>query len=134
MIVRRAGAALAALALLSIVQVPSASAEGAHKGDTTTYKAMDTLTASVRRDDESRGVLSVQAGLDTPDPKLRKLVDQSVPRLRDAYIRALGIYAAGLTPGAPPNPDQIAQQLQRATDRVLGKPGAHLLLGTILVN
>jgi len=33
-----------------------------------------------------------------------------------------------------PNADQIAQLLQRATDRVLGRPGAKLLLGTVMVN
>jgi len=28
----------------------------------------------------------------------------------------------------------MGQQLQRATDRVLGRPGAHFLLGTVMVN
>ncbi len=125
---------LAAVAALALSQTPAAWAENGHKGDTTTYRAMDTLTATIRRDDNSLGVLSVQAGLDSPDPQMRKLVEQSLPRLRDAYVRALGIYAAGLTPGAGPNADQIAQLLQRASDRVLGKPGAKLLLGTVLVN
>jgi hypothetical protein len=37
-------------------------------------------------------------------------------------------------PGAPPNPDIISAALQRATDQVLGKPGAKLLLGTVIVN
>jgi hypothetical protein len=44
------------------------------------------------------------------------------------------IYAPGLAPGAPPNPDVISAQLQRATDQTLGRPGAKLLLGTILEN
>ncbi|MGC1304203.1 MAG: Tat pathway signal protein [Caulobacteraceae bacterium] len=126
-------AILAAGGLL-LCAAPPARSEASHKGDTETYKAMITLTATIRHGDNSRGVLSVQAGLDTPDPKLRTLADQSAPRLRDAYVRALSVYAAGLSPGASPNVDQIAQQLQRATDRVLGRPGARFLLGTVLVN
>ena len=42
--------------------------------------------------------------------------------------------AQSVPPGAPPNPAIIATALQRATDQVLGKPGAKLLLGTVLVN
>lgn len=131
---RGTGAAFVVVVALALSQAPAALAENGHKGDTTTYRAMDTLTATIRHDDDSLGVLSVQAGLDATDPKMRKLVEQSLPRLRDAYVRALGIYAAGLTPGAGPNADQIAQLLQRATDRVLGRSGAKLLLGTVLVN
>jgi ABC-type transporter lipoprotein component MlaA len=135
---RRGGMILAAVATLalgqSLGQTSAARAENGHKGDTTTYRAMDTLTATLRRGDNSLGVLSVQAGLDASDPKMRKLVEQSLPRLRDAYVQVLGIYAAGLTPGGGPNADQIAQLLQRATDRVLGRPGAKLLLGTVMVN
>ena len=43
-------------------------------------------------------------------------------------------YARGLPAGAAPNADFLARTLQRQTDSVLGKPGAKLLLGAILVN
>ena len=43
-------------------------------------------------------------------------------------------YAASLPPGGLPNADTIGVSLQRATDEVLGKPGAKLLLGSILEN
>ena len=56
------------------------------------------------------------------------------PLLRDAYISALNVYAQSLVPGSPPDVDQIALRLQRATDTVLRRPGARVLLGTVLVN
>lgn len=101
---RGTGAAFVVVVALALSQAPAALAENGHKGDTTTYRAMDTLTATIRHDDDSLGVLSVQAGLDATDPKMRKLVEQSLPRLRDAYVRALGIYAAGSPPAQGPTP------------------------------
>lgn len=123
------------MALATALAAPvGALAAQSHKENTSTYTALDTLTATLVHGDGTRGVLSVQAGLDVPDPKLRKLTAQSTPRLRDAYVRVLAIYASALIPGAPPDTDLIAQQLQRATDRILGRPGARLLMGTVLVN
>jgi hypothetical protein len=81
-----------------------------------------------------RGVLMVEMGLDIPDGGLRDRAQSLQPRLRDSYLRYLTTYAAGLSPGTPPNPDIIGASLQRATDEVLGKPGAKLLIGTILEN
>jgi hypothetical protein len=81
-----------------------------------------------------RGVLQVEAGLDVPDGGLRGRAEASQPRLRDAYVRFLLTYANSMPAGTPPNPEIIGTALQRATDQVLGKPGAKLLLGTILVN
>jgi hypothetical protein len=128
-------ATCALLLALALAGPGTAQAAQAHsKESTATYSALDTLTATVVHDDGTRGVLSVQAGLDVPDARMRKFTTQSIPRLRDAYVRVLTIYASGLAPGAPPNVDQIAQQMQNATDRTLGKPGAHLLIGTVLVN
>jgi hypothetical protein len=43
-------------------------------------------------------------------------------------------YAGSLGPGSAPNADYLSRELQRQTDLVLGRPGARLLLGTILVN
>jgi hypothetical protein len=131
---RRAAAAIAAITALLLSGASHASGAESHKGDTETYTAMATLTATIRHADGGRGVLSVQAGLDAPDPRLRAQADKLGPRLRDAYVRALGAYAAGLAPDASPNVDQIAQLLQRETDRVIGRPGARFLLGTVLVN
>jgi hypothetical protein len=49
-------------------------------------------------------------------------------------VAAIQTHARGLGPGAPPQADRLAVELQRETDRVLGKPGAKLLLGSLIVN
>jgi hypothetical protein len=104
------------------------------KGGGLSYIQFQTLTATIFRPDGHRGVLTVEAGIDVADEKLRDRANISQPRLRAAYVQFLQIYAAGLPPGAPPNADYVAQQLQLQTNRVLGQPGARLLVGTILIN
>ena len=79
-------------------------------------------------------MLTVQGGLDVKDPALRIRATQSAPLLRDAYVRTLSIYGASMSPGSAPDIDQIALRLQHATDQVLRKPGAKVLLGTVIVN
>ena len=123
-----------ALATLGSGSPQPAQAKDAPKLNTLTYTSFDALTATVSRSDGRRGVLTVQGGLDVKDPALRARAAASQPRLRDAYIRALSVYAASIIPGAPPDVDQIGMRLQRATDDVLHRPGARVLLGTVLVN
>jgi hypothetical protein len=104
------------------------------KGGGETFLQLPTLTATVLRPDGGRGVMTVEVGIDVVDAGLRKRAQASVPLLRDAYLREMLSYAPTLGPGAAPNPDLISTQLQRATDRTLGRPGAKVLLGSILVN
>lgn len=99
-----------------------------------TYIQINTLTGTTNRSGGRRGVLTVECGLDVPDEKLRKLARLSLPRLRAAYVQAVQTYAAGLPSGSPPGVDFIGRELQRQTDQVLGRPGARLLLGAVLVN
>ena len=126
--------ALALILLCALAGAAPASASKSTLGNTLTYTAFDALTATLRRLDGRRGVLTVQGGLDVQDPALRARAAASGPRLRDAYIRTLDLYAASLTPGAPPDVDQIGFRLQQATDGVLRRKGAKVLLGTIIVN
>ena len=82
-----------------------------------------------------RGGLTVETGVDVPgNGALRARAEASQPRLQAAYLLVLQAYASGLGPGAAPDADYIARSLQRETDKVLGQPGARLLLGTILAN
>ncbi|HEX8568650.1 MAG TPA: Tat pathway signal protein [Caulobacteraceae bacterium] len=130
MIRRFAAAILLSAALLA---APAVGAER-KKGGGLTFVQMPPLAAIAFRPDGRRGVLSVETGLDVKDDALRARAQALTPRLRDAYVTAVQSYARTLGPGVAPDADRLSVQLQRETDRVLGKPGAKLLLGTILVN
>ena len=123
---------LLVIAVLGLVPGVAAAAEQKKQNDS--FVQIDTLTAAVMSPNGRRAVMTVQAGVDAPDPGLHTLAAQVMPRLRDAYTQVLGIYAAQLAPGSPPDADYMAQQLQRATDRVLGRPGGRLLLGGVMIN
>ncbi|MHB8285995.1 MAG: Tat pathway signal protein [Caulobacteraceae bacterium] len=124
------------LTALAVALTPGLALAAAErkKGGGLSYIQFTTFTVTVRRPAGGRGVLSVDAGVDVADPGLHTRADQSKPILRDAYMRWLTMYGLALPPGAPPNLDQIQAELQRATDRTLGRPGAKLLIGSVMVN
>lgn len=97
------------------------------------YLRLPTITANVRRVGGGRGVMTVETGLDTPDAALRTRAAQSQPRLRAAYAAVVQQAANALLPGAPPDVERLVAQLQAATDRTLGRAGARLLIGTVMV-
>jgi hypothetical protein len=124
---------LAALAAL----VPTAAfASGGEKkkGGGLSYIQIQTLTASIYRRNGARGVMTMEVGVDVANEQLRERAAASAPRLRAAYAQVLQIYAGGLPPATAPDADYLAGKFQRETDRILGKPGAKLLVGTILIN
>lgn len=120
--------------LLSLALAATAQAAERKKGGGLSYTQFPALTATIVRPNGRRGVLSVEAGVDCPDPAVKARADLLEPRLRDAYVSFLTLYAATLSAGSPPDADQIAAGLQRKTDQVVGRPGAKLLLGSILLN
>jgi hypothetical protein len=127
--------ALVLAVLLALAIVPrGASAGDKDKKQETTYMPFSGLAATVVRPSGSHGVLTIDAGIDVPDPALRALASQDMPRLYDAYAMVLQGYGGGLIPGHVPDVDYIARQMQAATDRVLGRPGAKLLLCGVMVN
>ncbi|HEX3917745.1 MAG TPA: Tat pathway signal protein [Caulobacteraceae bacterium] len=123
-------AAVAAAALPALAH----AADEHKKGGGETFVQMETLAATITRPDGRRGVMTVEVGIDAQDGGLHTRVTQSVPLLRSAYSDLLRTYAAGLSPGSLPNADYLSREFQRLTDQTLGRPGAKLLLGTILVN
>jgi hypothetical protein len=118
---------------LCLLSAPAQAGEQKKAGGLT-YVQLPPMAAIAFRPDGRRGVLTIETGLDVKDAALRARVEAMTPRLRDAYVSSVQSYARTLGPGVPPDADRISAQLQRETDRVLGKPGAKLLLGTILVN
>jgi hypothetical protein len=124
-----------AAALALVPALARGQPKGQHKkGGGESFIQLDTLNATVNRPNGRRGVMTVEVGVDVPDVALRARAEASVPRLQAAYAQVVETYAAGLFPGGVPNADYMARELQRQTDMVLGRPGAHFLIGTILVN
>ena len=97
------------------------------------YLSLPTATATVLRRDGRRGIMTVETGLDIADGALMERARLSQPRLSAAYNEIVRIAAERLLPDAPPNVEWLVVALQHATDAILGKPGAKLLLGTVMV-
>ncbi len=131
---RRFLAGLLAFAVASPALAAGAPEKDKKKGGGLSSIPYPTQTATVAAPRGRRAVMTIETGVDVKDEKLRDLAGLSEPRLRAAYTQSLQVYAAGLAPGEAPNADYISRLLQRDTDRVLGKAGAKLLLGTILIN
>ncbi|HLK25862.1 MAG TPA: Tat pathway signal protein [Caulobacteraceae bacterium] len=127
-----------ALIALAAAVAPSVAAaqqqEQKKKGGGLSYIQFATITATVIKSNGRRGVLTVDAGVDVPNAALRAKVNLIEPRLRAAYVQLLQSYVYSLSPGAPPDADFLSMTLQRETDRMLGQPGARVLLGAMLVN
>lgn len=104
------------------------------KGGGLTFIQFPTLSVTVRRRDGRRGVLTVELGLDVPDQGLHDNAQSVMPRMRAGFLQTLQVYGASLNPGSLPNAEYLAREFQRQTDQMLGRPGAKLLLGTILVS
>ena len=122
------------LAFAALPALGRAEEERKKKGGGASYIQLDTLVATVTRPDGRRGVMTAEVGVDVADAGLHARAAQSTPLLHANFAEVLRIYAAGLPPGAPPNADYLALALQRQTDLTLGRPGARLLLGAILIN
>ncbi len=121
-------------ASMTLVSGADASGPEKKKGGGLSFLQIKTLTVSVFRPNGSRGVMTMETGLDIADEGLRERATASTPRLRAAYTQALQMYVSGLPAATAPDADFMAKKLQRETDRILGKPGAKLLIGTIMVN
>jgi hypothetical protein len=125
--------ALLGLAVVATAASTSARASsGGAAASASTYFALPVVTASILQANGRRGVLTIETGVDVPDAALRSRAQQSAPRLRAAYNTAAQRFANGLRPGVVPDIDQLSAALQAATNATLGRPGARLLLGTVM--
>ena len=122
-----------AVCVLSWAEARAAEANGPSAQHKTTqsesYVIIEPLYASILDGARSHGLLLVELGLDVPDEKLRDRVNQSLPNLRDAYVRSLLIYAAtSVRAWRQPNVEDISTRMQAITDRVMGQTGARVLM------
>lgn len=120
-------------ALLGLKTQPLKTGGGGGAAAQASYLRLPTITGNVVRPGGRRGVMTVETGIDTPDAALRVRVAQSAPRLRAAYAAVVQQSANGLLPGTPPDVERLVAQLQAATNTVMGRAGARLLIGTVMV-
>jgi hypothetical protein len=93
------------------------------------YVVIDPMYATIIEANKPRGLLMVELGLDVPDATLRERVSHALPALRDAYVRSLIAYGAtAVRAWRQPSIDDIAERMQAVTDRVVGGPGAKVLM------
>jgi hypothetical protein len=121
----------------AVLLAPAGAMASAPKKDDkppVTYFALQPLTAVAVRRDGRRGVLTLETGIEAKDPKLMERAQLSQPRLRAAFAQVLMTYAATMRRGDPPDVDHIGREMQKAADKVLGKPGSRVLLGSALLN
>ena len=127
-----------ALCLAAALLTASPAAAGGHgkeeKGAPVTYFALEPLTATTVRADGRRGVMTLETGIESKDPKLMERAQASTPRLRAAFAQVLMTYAAGMRRGTPPDVDYLGTKLQATADQVLGRKGVRVLLGTAMIN
>lgn len=124
---------LGAAPVLAVLAQPAAASPKAETGGAGGQLRMALVTATVLRRSGRRGIMSVESTLDIADGALLERAKLSQPRLNAAFNEAIQIEANRLLANAVPDLDAISRTLQRTTDRVLGRAGAKVLLGTVMV-
>jgi hypothetical protein len=113
---------------------PALASEAKKKGGGQGYTQFPTLTVFTDAGRLRHGVMSVDMGLYSDNPKLVAQIQLYIPRLQDAYVTVLQGYAGNLNRASLVDTGYVAAQLQAATDRILGVKGAKVLLGSIIIN
>jgi hypothetical protein len=131
-------AAVAGLLASTAALSPAVAAEKGGKGQRPTSAAsflqLSTINAPIAAKYRFRGALVVESGLDIPDAKLRSEAQALRPRLQDAARAAAAEFAqTRYRAGSSPDVETMAARMQAAADQVLGKPGAKLLLVSVMV-
>jgi len=96
---------------------------------------VDPFSVTVVQEDRIRGKVLVSFGMDVPDADLREKAELLMPRLQDAWLSQLNLYAATtVRPGKPANIAEVSNILQTVADRVLGKTGTKVLIASVIIN
>ena len=111
-----------------------ANAPEKKKGGGLGYTQFPMISVFTRGQGHRHGTMSVEVGLYADDAKLTDQIKLYRPRLMDAYVTRLQGYAANLDATSLIDTDYISGQLQATTDQILGRKGARVLLGSILLN
>ena len=96
------------------------------------YLMIDPIYTTIMDGNNIAGLLMIGIGLDVPNGELRAQTEKRMPVLRDVYARSLLAYSAtSVRPWRQPDVGEIADRLQRVTDRTLGRQGARILLAQV---
>ena len=124
---------LAALALAAQAGGEEVRKPAVHKiTQSDSYLMIDPIYTTIMDGDKIVGLLMIGIGLDVPNAKLRSQTESAMPVLRDVYVRSLMAFTAtSVRPWRQPDVAAIAERLQHATDRTLGRQGARILLAQV---
>jgi hypothetical protein len=125
------GLALVAASAGSASASPPPSDEGGAPPHS--YINLNSINGSLVRASGRRGILTVDVGIDVPDMELRAAAAAAGPRLRAEMAQVVQRFAAALRPGEPPDVHRLSSELQFAANQALGRRGARVLLGTVMV-
>jgi flagellar basal body-associated protein FliL len=123
--------ALAAPALASGAPAPAKKPEGSERKITSSpsWISVEPIAVAILRQNRIQGMFLVEFGLDIQDEALRTKADESLPRLRDAWLRNVSDLATTrVRVGRQADLDVLTTRLQTTTDQMLGGPGAKVLL------
>jgi flagellar basal body-associated protein FliL len=126
--------ALLGLAAIAVAATPAKAGPAASATATDAYLSLPTLTATITRPGGQRGVLSIEVGLSINDAALHARTTSSLPRLRAALSGVAQQTGARLLPGQPPDIDRLSREFQATVDQTLGRAGARVLLGTVMIS
>lgn len=129
---------LPAVVLALALAVPAGAAGNAKKAavhritQSVSYLMIDPIYTTIMDGNKIAGLLMIGIGLDVPNGELRAQTEKRIPVLRDVYVRSLLAYSAtSVRPWRQPDVGEIADRLQRVTDRTLGRQGARILLAQV---
>ncbi|MCC6921391.1 MAG: hypothetical protein IT548_19535 [Alphaproteobacteria bacterium] len=98
------------------------------------WVSVDPMIVAIMRQNRVQGIFLVEFGLDIPDEGLRNRASATLPRLRDAWLRAMSDFASTrIRVGRQADLDLLTQRLQTTTDQMLAGPGAQVLLQQAVV-
>lgn len=123
--------ALAAPAAASGAPAPAKPANKQERKITASpaWVSVEPIAVAILRQNRIQGMFLVEFGLDVQDEALRARAQESLPRLRDAWLRNMSDLAATrMRVGRQADLDVLSTRLQTTTDQMLGGAGAKVLL------
>lgn len=93
------------------------------------WVSVEPIAVAILRQNRIQGMFLVEFGLDIQDEKIRSKANETLPRLRDAWLRNVSDLAATrMRVGRQADLDVLTSRLQATTDQMLGGAGAKVLL------